>query len=202
MIELTADQNKIVDAAFKIFAKHGPNKTTMAFIAKELGYTRTFLYYYFPDKESIYKACIVRGAGKLFEGMKREMGKNISGAKMLENSLKLKVECAKDFQKLGTFTEVDFYKILRKDPELQYIFGTEPKLLSQIIQIGMKDKSIAKCNAAKTALHLMHGLHGYMAIGLKTLEYAGNLNPKGLEELFKGQIEYGKFLMKAISSRS
>lgn len=200
MIELTADQNKIVDAAFKIFAKHGPNKTTMAFIAKELGYTRTFLYYYFPDKESIYKACIVRGATKLFDGMKKEMQKNISGAKMMENTLKLKVECAKDFQKLGTFTEVDFYKILRKDPELQYIFAIEPKLLIQMIQIGVKDKSIGKCNPTKTALNLMHGLHGYMSIGLKNLEYSGNLNPQGLEQLFKSQIEYGKFLMKSLTN--
>ena len=200
MIELTADQNKIIDAAFKIFEKYGANKTTMALIAKELGYSRTFLYYYFPDKESIYKAALVRRSTQFFDSLKGETKKEISGAKMLENGLKLKVEYAKDFQKFGESTELDFYKILRSDPELRYIFTIQPQLLAQIIKIGIKDGSIAKCNPAKTALNLMHGLNGNMMILTKTLQYSGNYGPEGLEQLFKSQIEYVKFLMKAITN--
>lgn len=201
MIELTTDQNKIVDATFKIFARHGVNKTTMALIAKELGYTRTFLYYYFPDKESIYKAFMVRRATQLFEGLKKETKKKISGAKMLENALKLKVEYAKDFQKLGESAEVDFYKILRNDPELYYIFTIQPQLLAEIIRIGIKDGSIAKCNPIKTALNLMHGLNGYLMISFKTLQYSGNYGQERLEQLFKSQRAYVKFLMRALTNR-
>ena len=50
--------NDILEAAQKRFGSYGFEKTTMNEIASDLGISKAALYYYFPDKESLYKAVV------------------------------------------------------------------------------------------------------------------------------------------------
>ena len=198
MISQTPDQHKIIDAAFKRFTKFGPENTTMAQIAKDLGYSRTFLYYYFPDKESIYKGALIRRTDKYFDAVEKEVKKPLSGYKRLENVLKVKVGCTKDFQSLGVYTNLTLFKMLNTDPELAYIFANELKIFTRLIQEGIKDGSVEKCNANKTAQWLLDGLLGYSAIRLRRLGIDVKLTQSQLDELRKKQSEFGLFLLQAI----
>jgi AcrR family transcriptional regulator len=49
---------KIIETAQQLFGLHGVEKTTMQEIADDLGISKASLYYYFPDKESLYAAVI------------------------------------------------------------------------------------------------------------------------------------------------
>lgn len=51
-------RNRILDAAKRRFAHYGLAKTTMAEIAKDLAFSKALLYYYYPDKTSLYIAVI------------------------------------------------------------------------------------------------------------------------------------------------
>jgi len=44
----------IIEAALKRFAHYGLAKTTMTEIAKDISFSKALLYYYFPDKLSLY----------------------------------------------------------------------------------------------------------------------------------------------------
>lgn len=44
----------IIEAALKRFAHYGLSKTTMTEIAKDISFSKALLYYYFPDKLSLY----------------------------------------------------------------------------------------------------------------------------------------------------
>jgi len=44
----------IIEAALKRFAHYGLSKTTMSEIAKDISLSKALLYYYFPDKISLY----------------------------------------------------------------------------------------------------------------------------------------------------
>lgn len=48
----------IIDAALKRFAHYGLAKTTMTEIAKDISFSKALLYYYFPDKLSLYVSVI------------------------------------------------------------------------------------------------------------------------------------------------
>jgi len=48
----------IIDAALKRFAHYGLAKTTMTEIAKDIAFSKALLYYYFPDKLSLYVSVI------------------------------------------------------------------------------------------------------------------------------------------------
>lgn len=48
----------IINAALKRFAHYGLAKTTMTEIAKDIAFSKALLYYYFPDKLSLYVSVI------------------------------------------------------------------------------------------------------------------------------------------------
>jgi len=48
----------IIEAALKRFAHYGLSKTTMTEIAKDVSFSKALLYYYFPDKLSLYVSAI------------------------------------------------------------------------------------------------------------------------------------------------
>ncbi len=49
-------QSAIIDAAFKLFAQVGFDKTSMASIAKEAGVSKGLIYHHFESKEQVLKA--------------------------------------------------------------------------------------------------------------------------------------------------
>jgi AcrR family transcriptional regulator len=51
-------ESEISLAAQKRFGTYGFEKTTMQEIAQDLGISKASLYYYYPDKESLYKAVV------------------------------------------------------------------------------------------------------------------------------------------------
>jgi TetR/AcrR family transcriptional repressor of mexJK operon len=51
-------QNMIIEAAIKRFAHFGVAKTTMNELARDLSISKALLYYYFPDKISLYAAVV------------------------------------------------------------------------------------------------------------------------------------------------
>lgn len=52
-------QEQIIEAAIKGFAHFGVGKTTMNEIAGDLSISKALLYYYFPDKNSLYAAVLM-----------------------------------------------------------------------------------------------------------------------------------------------
>lgn len=52
------NKSLILDTAQKRFGRYGVKKTSMSEIADDMGISKASLYYYFPDKESLYKAVV------------------------------------------------------------------------------------------------------------------------------------------------
>jgi TetR/AcrR family transcriptional regulator len=67
----------IIDIAQQLFGLYGIEKISMQEIADELKISKASLYYYFPDKESLYKAVIEREHNEFLAKITNEM-KNIS----------------------------------------------------------------------------------------------------------------------------
>ena len=54
-------RTRIIEAAERLIFEKGPEETTFADIAKEVGYTKRNLYLYFKDKEDLFLAVVLRG---------------------------------------------------------------------------------------------------------------------------------------------
>ena len=57
---MAQDQKReaIIESAIKRFAHYGVSKTTMSEIAADLSFSKASLYYYFPDKLSLFAAVL------------------------------------------------------------------------------------------------------------------------------------------------
>lgn len=60
-------REKILDSALKHFAAHGYHKTTLRDVARELGLGETALYYYFPNKEQLFRESIERAGEAILD---------------------------------------------------------------------------------------------------------------------------------------
>ena len=63
----------IIDVAQKRFGIYGVEKTSMQEIADDLKLSKASLYYYFPDKESLYKAVVVKEQVEFLSRIKERM---------------------------------------------------------------------------------------------------------------------------------
>lgn len=69
MINADKKRTQILEAATRRFAHFGLTKTTMAEIAQDLSFSKALLYYYFPDKNTLYAAVLEHVINKSFDEM-------------------------------------------------------------------------------------------------------------------------------------
>jgi AcrR family transcriptional regulator len=65
--EKTNKSEKIIEVAQKRFGLYGADKTSMREIAGDLKLSKASLYYYFPDKESLYRAVVEKEQNEFLE---------------------------------------------------------------------------------------------------------------------------------------
>src|SRR4051812_8970242 len=53
-------QDRILDAAMRVFRRHGFRRSSIELAAEEAGLTRQALYHHFPSKEALFRAGIER----------------------------------------------------------------------------------------------------------------------------------------------
>lgn len=68
----------IIEAALKRFAHFGLNKTTMSEIASDISFSKALLYYYFPDKLSLFAAVMKSIIDQISEEMLQGLAKQTS----------------------------------------------------------------------------------------------------------------------------
>ena len=78
-----AKADQILEAAQKRFGLFGFEKTTMKEIAADLCTSKGSLYYYFPDKEHLYKAIVFKEQEQFIQTIQSEIGQSVDPAMML-----------------------------------------------------------------------------------------------------------------------
>lgn len=68
-------REKIIDAARRIFAKHGYEGASISMIAKDTGLTKAALYHHFVSKEAIFLACTRVGIDELISEVETSLAK-------------------------------------------------------------------------------------------------------------------------------
>lgn len=66
-------RQQILEAAVRRFNHYGISKTTMVEIANDLNLSKALLYYYFPDKQSLFAACLRFVIQQSFDGIEPEI---------------------------------------------------------------------------------------------------------------------------------
>jgi AcrR family transcriptional regulator len=154
--------NQIIEAAQRLFGIYGIEKVSMLEIANELKLSKASLYYYFPDKESLYKAVLEKEHMEFIStitGIKRTL-KNPE--KMLKEYVTLRLEYFSRLMNLSRL-RLEVYSDLK--PVFRETFlifkEKEKELIIEIFKMGVKTGRFHIKDIDRTAslfLDLLKGL--------------------------------------------
>lgn len=66
-------RQKILDAANQIFHEYGPIKATLADVAHKAGISKSLIYYYFQDKNALFREVALKMARRFIAGMRKRV---------------------------------------------------------------------------------------------------------------------------------
>jgi AcrR family transcriptional regulator len=172
---------QILEAASHRFGIYGYEKTTMREIAKDLRISKGSLYYYFPDKENLYKAIFVREHNLFMEAIRAEIGRLVSAADMLEKFVITRLELFRSLINLAKarLDPAYFIQGFMKDIILRNR-QQELEFLTEILETGIKNGEFVVSDPVETADLLIDLLKGLRQIMLKE-----PLNPAEIDDAYK-----------------
>ena len=133
--------NNILTVAQKRFGLYGLEKTTMKEIASDLRISKASLYYYFPDKEHLFKAVVEMEQEVFFSLVEATIQANADPAIMLKEFVKIRLDHFKTFFNLSRlrFEEFRFVKSMLSEAFAKFsVRETEivQRMLARGIELG------------------------------------------------------------------
>nr|WP_294905974.1 TetR/AcrR family transcriptional regulator [uncultured Lacibacter sp.] len=193
-------QEMIIEAAIKRFAHFGVNKTTMNEIAADLSISKALLYYYFPDKKSLFAAVlkhITSAAALSFDEV-------LAGESDPQKAILTFLDSRTDFI-IRYYNIVEYLRNMRQPglpPELKAIFDDIRKRdLGRIAEIMEKGKNAGIFqmeNASKTAELYFDFLEGFrMAYFVQSPAFFPD--GKQFRALLKREKEFSVIFLKGLT---
>lgn len=155
-------EKEIIEAARNRFAHYGFSKVTMEEVALDVGMGKASLYYYFPNKEDLFKSVIQKEQDLFVEEIKNLIRQNLTASKKLEDYVSKRLEYFQQLINLATLNVHSFVDIKSMFKELFKSFEDQELLLLQKIfdegkSKGEFDKSVTE-KTTRIFLHLLQGL--------------------------------------------
>lgn len=154
--------NQILNAAQKHFGLYGLEKSTMREIASDLNISKGALYYYFSDKEQLYKAVVEKEQDEFIQLIKEKLSIMNDPAEMLLEYIDIRMMHFRTMLNLSRFRLEDYrnLKPVLGDIWIQFI-AKEVEFVEQIFTIGIKNNLFFIENPHEVAqlfLDLLRGL--------------------------------------------
>jgi AcrR family transcriptional regulator len=179
----------IIEASQKRFGLYGLEKTSMREIAADLKLSKASLYYYFPDKESLYKAVVEKEQQEFLSSISERISSIHEPEQLLleyANSRLSYFRSLLNLSRLRLESFSDLKPVLRET--IRVFKEKEKEIIIRIFERGIEDGVFFITDTDQTAslyLDLLKGLRVTMVNEKKTL--------------FIDQEEYDHYLMKTIS---
>jgi AcrR family transcriptional regulator len=190
---------QIIEVAQKRFGLHGVEKTSMREIAADLKLSKAFLYYYFPDKESLYKAVVEKEQNEFLDKISKRILKiqepelllceyartRLSYFRTLLNISRLRLEAYSDLKPVFRETMILFKE-------------KEKEIIIRIFNDGIRKGIFSIDDTDKTAslfLDLLKGLRVSVVNDKKTLF----IEPEEYQKLLDITVAFTEIFIKGLS---
>ena len=189
MIDKTKKKMTILDVAQSLFARFGLSKTTIDDIAKKASMGKASIYYYFTNKEAIFKEVINKEGRQFQEKILKEVNSETSPQSKIRIYIITRMELLKNLSNYYSMLRDDYlrhYSFVEKARHSYDVFETT--LLSSILQEGVQNRVFDVQNVtltAETILVALKGLELKWTTDMPLMEIEQNADSL-LRILFKG----------------
>lgn len=183
----------ILEAAQKRFGAFGLMKTTMQEIATDLNMSKGLLYYYFPDKEHLYKAVVTKEQDEFIKNFNQRLKEITNPEEMLTEYVYLRLSYFKtliNLNRLSFEASSNINKVLN-DVWIEFR-KKEEDIIKGILSEGVTKKVFNISNVDETAsifIDLLKGLR-MIEIHKKRIFYIDEDEYKTLKKKMKIFLEY------------
>ena len=168
----TEKHQQILVEARKCFGLHGFEHTTMNEIASGVFLSKSSLYYYFPDKEILFKGVIEAEQEEFFNQMIKRLEELATAELMLNEFVRIRHEHFKKFINLSIFRFADFHKI---KPHVKETFTRfkerETGMIEAILVKGRNSGTFICKDPATTAALFLEVLQGLRMVVMQNHDY-------------------------------
>jgi AcrR family transcriptional regulator len=162
VLKKIVDEMQIIEVAQKRFGAFGVNKTSMNDIADDLGISKASLYYYFPDKETLYKSVIEKEQNEFIERISEKLLRISEPEQLLKEYVRARLSYFRMLLNLGRLKFEEFAGIKPKiRNSIKSFREKEQQIVEKIIAKGEDEGIFSTGNPSKTAslfLDLIKGL--------------------------------------------
>ncbi len=112
-----SSQNKIIEAAIKVFAQYGYDKASTTLIAKAAGLSKGLIFHYFGNKSDLYAATYQSAVEIMINELMDKINYDQPDMLLrLRESVQLKLQLMQDFPDIFEFVKIAYYE---QPPELR-----------------------------------------------------------------------------------
>jgi AcrR family transcriptional regulator len=198
--ENKAHLNAILKAGYHHFSLYGYSKTTMKDIASQLGLSKGSLYYYFQDKEALYKAIVEESQLKFLCECQQKFQEENGIPEKLEIFVKLKLAHFRSMLNMNQLRSEEFQNFRPMMQELwSKLKHNEIDLIENVFIQGVKDGELtdsANRQSAEIFTEVLKGLRN-IHIAYKTILFLEEEEYKIIEEK---SLQFVAIFIKGLSS--
>jgi TetR/AcrR family transcriptional regulator len=196
--EATGKIEVILQAAQHRLGLYGYAKTTMKEIADDISMSKAALYYYFPDKDGIFKAVIEKEQKEFTSRIENKIAVLENPEEMLKAYIEQRMRYFKEFMNLSKFraSEHEHVKPLLKELFVQFR-SQEQKLLVKILKIGHQSGLFHFDNEEHFADLFLDVIKGLRFSLIQQKPYI-ELSPEELEVLEKSLLNFTNLFIKGL----
>ena len=145
-------KEQILAAAVRCFARFGYYKTTLADIATAIGMSKPSLYYYYKNKESIFREVVEADANKFLELLSEKLASETTASGKIACLLKTKLQL---FRERVDMLDLSVQVIIETRPVIEKIFREfrqrEVDRLTAILREGMESGEFRQVDPERVA---------------------------------------------------
>ncbi len=154
--EIPDKRQQILCAAQRCFARYGFAKTTLDDIAAGVGMKKASLYYYYENKESIFRDVIEYESSQLLKLLNERMVSCSSPEEKLRVFARTRIEY---LQQTINLHDLSIQVILEVKPIIDRLFHsfqkTQVDYLSKILEEGIQEGTFGPCEVSNTATAIL-----------------------------------------------
>jgi TetR/AcrR family transcriptional regulator len=155
----------IISAAQKLFGIYGAAKTSMREIADDLNLSKASLYYYFPDKENLYRAVLEKEQAEFLKTLEKDISDNPDPAECLRRYALNRLSYFKYLVNLGRISpaSISDFKPLIAD-SFRNFREKEKRLVMEVLEKGQKNGQFRMADIYETASLFLEILRGLRSV--------------------------------------
>ncbi len=163
--------NKILQVAQKRFGLYGLEKTSMKEIASDIGISKATLYYYFPDKEHLFKAVVEMEQESFSQIVEKTFETTDDPTILMRKFVKIRLDYFKTFFNLSRLRFEDFKTMKPMLNDAYEIFNkNEEDQIKKIMKMGVEKKIFFIDDVQSLATLFLESLKGLRTLVIHNKE--------------------------------